>query len=63
MYKCIRQSIVDRSIEPELSETERTANLYFIDSILLYVKLMSLHILERSRHNTAGDPREASDRS
>ena len=44
MYKWIRQSIETRSIEPGLSDDERTSNLYLIDSILFYIKLMSLHV-------------------
>ena len=58
MYKWIRQSIANRSIEPELSEAERTSNLYLVDSILFYIKLMSLHIRALSRRNAVNNLEE-----
>ena len=44
LYKSIRQDIVHKRIETELSDLERISNLYLIDSILFYIKLMTLQL-------------------
>ena len=43
-YKNIKYCLEFNLIEPDLTEIERVSNLHLIDSILFYIKLMSLQL-------------------
>ena len=52
LYKNIRQDIADRRIETELNDLERLSNLHLIDSILFYIKLMTLQLRLKDQRST-----------
>ena len=55
-YKIIRQELEDHNIEPQMNYQERLFNLYVIDGILFYIKLMILSIHLQSETENTEEP-------